>query len=157
MRARRAGRLRPAAALGGPTRLSPGFIRLLVRAWALPTTAVGLVLLGIAVASGGRAKRVEGVIEVFGGLVGRVMERMRSSHGGIAAVTLGHVVLGTSASALAETRAHERVHVAQCERWGPLFLPAYLAAGAWAWFRGGDPYRDNRFERQAFEAEGRRA
>jgi hypothetical protein len=53
---------------------------------------------------------------------------------------------------LDETRAHERVHVAQCERWGPLFVPAYLAAGAWAWARGRHPYFDNPFEREAFAA-----
>ena len=43
-------------------------------------------------------------------------------------MTLGHVVLGRSAAALAETRAHERVHVTQCERWGPFFVPAYAAS-----------------------------
>ena len=47
------------------------------------------------------------------------------------ALTLGHVVLGVSQAALDDTRAHERVHVAQYERWGPLFLPAYLAASGW--------------------------
>ena len=130
--------------------LPHGLVRVLVRLWALPTTSVGLLLLGIAVATGGRATRVDGVVEVFGGLVGRVMERLRPRRGGIAAVTLGHVVLGASRSSLAETRAHERVHVAQCERWGPLFLPAYLASSAWALARGRDPYRDNRFEREAF-------
>ena len=53
-------------------------------------------------------------------------------------MTLGHVVLGRSAAALAETRAHERVHVTQCERWGPFFLPAYAASSLAAWARGGD-------------------
>ena len=65
-------------------------------------------------------------------------------------MTLGHVVLGTTPTALALTRAHERVHVSQCERWGPLFLPAYAMASLWALLRNADPYRDNRFEREAF-------
>jgi hypothetical protein len=65
-------------------------------------------------------------------------------------MTLGHVVLGRSAAALVETRAHERVHVTQCEVWGPLFLPAYAASSMVAWARGGDAYRDNAFEREAW-------
>jgi hypothetical protein len=43
------------------------------------------------------------------------------------AITLGHVVLATTESALKKTRSHERVHVRQYERWGPFFIPAYLA------------------------------
>jgi hypothetical protein len=50
---------------------------------------------------------------------------------------------------LESTRKHKRVHVSHCERWGVLFVPAYLAAGAWAFIRGGHPYFDNRFEREA--------
>jgi hypothetical protein len=67
-------------------------------------------------------------------------------------MTLGHVVLGLNQKALADTRAHERVHVRQCERWGPLFLPAYGLASAVAWARGQDAYRENRFEREAYRA-----
>ena len=132
-------------------RLPRAWVRSFALLWAFPTTAVGLLLLGIAVATGGRASRVDGVLEGFGGLLSRAMALL--PRGGIAAITLGHVVLGASRSALEQTRAHERAHVGQCERWGPLFLPAYLASSAWAWSCGGDPYRDNRFERQAFEAE----
>jgi hypothetical protein len=40
--------------------------------------------------------------------------------------------------------------VRQCERWGPLFLPAYAIASLSAWVRGRDPYEGNRFEREAF-------
>ena len=68
----------------------------------------------------------------------------------VLAMTLGHVVVGRSAVALAVTRAHERVHVRQAERWGPFFVPAYLAASAIAWVRGGDLYADNVFEREAW-------
>jgi hypothetical protein len=63
------------------------------------------------------------------------------------------VVIGRDARALELTRAHERVHVRQYELWGPLFLPAYFAAGAYALVRGRDPYFDNRFEREAREAD----
>ena len=56
-------------------------------------------------------------------------------------------------SALAWSRTHERVHVAQYERWGPFFLPAYVAASLWAFARGGDFYLDNVFERAAREKE----
>ena len=65
-------------------------------------------------------------------------------------MTLGHVVLGRNRDALSRTRAHERVHVEQCERWGPFFLPAYLIASAWVWIRGGNFYLDNPFEREAY-------
>ena len=48
------------------------------------------------------------------------------------------------------TRTHERVHVRQCERWGPLFIPAYLLASLLIRLRGGRPYEDNPFEREAY-------
>jgi len=60
-------------------------------------------------------------------------------------MTLGHVVLCIDAvdDVLLE---HELVHVAQYERWGPLFLPAYGIASLLALRGGGDAYRDNAFE-----------
>lgn len=136
------------------------FLRVLVRGlaylWALPTTMIGLPLAAVAVVTGGRAALVGGVLEAHGGWIRRALRFFPFRRGG-GALTLGHVVLGTSRSALAATRAHERVHVAQCERWGPLFLPAYAAAGLWALARGASPYRGNPFERQAFEIEDRGA
>jgi hypothetical protein len=45
-------------------------------------------------------------------------------------MTFGHVVVGASAKALDDTRTHERVHIRQYERWGPLFVPAYVASTA---------------------------
>ena len=65
-------------------------------------------------------------------------------------MTWGHVILGQTAAALDISREHELVHVRQYERWGPLFIPAYLLCSAVIWLRGGDPYRDNPFERQAY-------
>ena len=116
--------------------------------WAAPTSALGLLALPFALA-GGRVRLIDGVLELSGPVVGFLL-RLAPIRGGAAAMTLGHVVLGRDDECLCTTRAHERVHVRQCERWGPLFVPAYLAASAWAVLRGGDPYRDNRFEREAF-------
>jgi hypothetical protein len=45
-----------------------------------------------------------------------------------------------------ELMTHERVHVAQYERWGPLFIPVYLLAGLVTKLRGGRAYADNPFE-----------
>jgi hypothetical protein len=58
-------------------------------------------------------------------------------------------VIGRDAEALACTRAHERAHVAQYERWGVFFLPAYAVASMSAAARGRHFYLDNRFEREA--------
>jgi hypothetical protein len=65
-------------------------------------------------------------------------------------MTLGHVVLGRDVELLDVTRAHERVHVRQCERWGPLFVPVYLLSSLTVWLKGGRPYEDNFLEREAF-------
>jgi hypothetical protein len=66
-------------------------------------------------------------------------------------MTLGHVILGRSPSALDFVRYHEWVHVRQYERWGPLFLPAYLSCWLWLTVNGRDGYRENPFEIEAFE------
>ncbi|MFN7977766.1 MAG: hypothetical protein U0P30_06485 [Vicinamibacterales bacterium] len=120
--------------------------RVLAYAWASPTTLLGLFA---GAACGARWQRREGVLEGAGPGVARGFDLMAPGRG-IVAMTLGHVVLGRDAAALDETRAHERVHVTQCERWGAAFVPAYLAASAIAWARGGDAYRDNPFERAAW-------
>ncbi|MEZ6196296.1 MAG: hypothetical protein R3F20_11320 [Planctomycetota bacterium] len=102
---------------------------------------------------GGGARVVAGVLEVHGGGVSWGLRRLVPLPGGAAAITLGHVVLGRDAATLERTRRHERVHVRQYERWGPFFLPAYFAASLAARGRGGNAYRDNRFEREAFAAD----
>lgn len=70
-------------------------------------------------------------------------------------MTLGHVVIGQTSAALDIARRHELVHVRQYERWGPLFLPLYGAFSLALWLRGRDAYRENPFEREAFENDGR--
>ena len=66
------------------------------------------------------------------------------------AMTLGHVILGRNRRCLDRCRAHELAHVRQVERWGPFFLPAYLAASLWAHLSGRHYYRDNWFEVDAY-------
>ena len=120
--------------------------------WASPTTLLGLAL-ALAALRRGRVLVVDGVLEVSGPLVRWGLTHLVPLRGGASAITLGHVVLGRDGRALDETRAHERVHVRQYERWGPLFVPLYLAASAWAVMRGGHFYFDNVFEREAMAAE----
>ncbi|MGE0460484.1 MAG: hypothetical protein AB7Q16_03870 [Vicinamibacterales bacterium] len=122
--------------------------------WASPPTLVGLALVATALRRG-RVRVVGGVIEASSPLVRWALTHLVPLRGGAMAITLGHVVLGRDAQALARTRAHERVHVRQYERWGPLFVPAYVAASAWAAMRGGHFYYDNVFEREAMAAESR--
>jgi len=115
-------------------------------AWAAPWTLLGLACGTLALAGGAGARVVDGVIEI-GGRAGP--SRRRRWPFDIVAMTLGHVVLGCSLTELQRLRGHERVHVRQYERWGPMFVPAYAASSAWQWLCGRCPYRDNRFEREA--------
>lgn len=120
--------------------------RLAAYAWAAPSTVLGLLAVAV---TGARAGAVGGVVEAHGPGVARWFARLAPGRG-VVAMTLGHVVLACDAETLADTRAHERVHVRQYERWGAAFVPAYLIASAVAWARGGDAYRDNVFEREAW-------
>jgi hypothetical protein len=133
-------------------------LKTLIYAWAFPTTAVGLLAMTLGalssehVGSRTRQRVVDGVLEVHGGLVTWLLTHCTLLEGGASAMTLGHVVLGRDELLLELTRDHERVHVRQCERWGPLFLPVYLLASAYVFLRGGRAYRDNPFEREAYDA-----
>ena len=69
-------------------------------------------------------------------------------------LTIGEDISYGNAASLESTRVHERVHVRQCEAWGPLFVPAYLAASIVAAARGGNFYYDNRFEAEAYAGRG---
>jgi len=129
------------------------FKRALVYTWAAPTSCVGLLfLIPVPCLPGPRvhAKLVDGVLELHGGIASIFLQRGTLLPGGAAAMTLGHVVLGIDQFHLDRTRRHERVHVRQAERWGPLFIPAYLIASATQWLRGKHPYRDNPFEVEAY-------
>lgn len=117
--------------------------------WASPCSFVG-VLLGLAVlALRGSVRRVGPTLEVA--LRGDERDVPAWAHKlPFAAITFGHVIVGRSHDALAALRAHERVHVRQYERLGAFFFIAYPASSLLALSRGRCPYRDNRFEREAF-------
>ena len=125
--------------------------RLLRYLWAAPYTLLGLLLGGVAMLFGATAHRHHGVLEICGGHIGRRMARVPQPFG-FSAMTLGHVILAVDRSTLAQLRLHERVHVRQYERWGPLFLPAYALSSLLQLLRGRNPYRENHFERQAYAA-----
>jgi len=120
--------------------------------WAFPTTAVGLMIAPLALFRGGGIRLVNGVVEVWSRWIAALLRDGTLLPLGAMAMTLGHVIIGRDARTLERCRAHEHIHVRQCERWGPLFLPLYLASSIIAWLRGGDLYRDNPFESEAFGA-----
>jgi len=128
-------------------------MRLVRYLWAGPVSCVGLLLALLGTVGGGRIVRHTGVVEAEGWLLAWGLLHLTLLKGGVSAITFGHVVLGRSRSPLDATRAHERVHVRQYERWGPLFIPLYLASSLWAALRGRHPYFDNSFERAALAEE----
>lgn len=128
-------------------------LRVLLYLWPLPVTLLGMLVALVARGSGGVVRKVDGVLESAGGWPARLLRWGFPFSGAVAAITLGHVVLGVSLDALNATRVHERAHVRQFERWGILMLVLYPLAGLVAWLRGGHPYRDNVFEREARAAE----
>jgi hypothetical protein len=120
-------------------------------AWAAPTTTLGFVVV-LAGLRGAQLRFVDGVLEAHGPALAWLLSLLTLVPGGAAALTLGHVVIARDDWSLEWTRAHERVHVRQCEAWGPFFVPAYLAASLSAFLCGRNFYIDNRFEVEAFHA-----
>jgi hypothetical protein len=106
-------------------------------AWAAPNTLVGLLA---ALTVRARPARWRGVLllEDAGGGVAWVLTVR-----GFAAITLGHVII-TNQPVSDTLLAHELAHVAQHERWGIAFYPAYLLTS----LRG--------YSRNPFEAAARR-
>jgi len=121
--------------------------------WAAPTTAVGIPLLLATLITGGKARWYRGVLEIHGGASAWYLRKIVGLFipGGASAITFGHIVIARDQQLLDLTREHERVHVAQCQRWGPAFIPAYLLCSAWLLMRGKNAYRDNPFEKEAYE------
>jgi hypothetical protein len=123
---------------------------LLVRyVWALPNTLVGVLLVPCALWPGGGMRLLDGVLEVHGPLISSLLRHAVPLRSGASAITFGHIVLGRDRVSLDAARDHERVHVRQCEIWGPAFIPAYLLAALWALVNGTGAYSGNYFERQA--------
>ncbi|MBI2825494.1 MAG: hypothetical protein HYX69_12480 [Planctomycetia bacterium] len=123
---------------------------LAVIVWASPASLLGVSIGVVGLATGGGVARHGRVLEFWGGAVRWFLVHHTLSDFGASAMTLGHVVLGVSKEALAVSRKHELVHVAQYERWGPAFIPAYLLCALVLWLRGRRPYWDNPFEREAY-------
>lgn len=129
----------------------PRWVWLGLYAWVSPTTAVGLLAGALTMATGGGVQRRRGTLEFHGGF-----SRWLGGAVGFGAMTLGHAIIGRDRDCLDFCRDHEQVHVRQAERWGPLFIPAYLAAGAWSWWRTGSAYYQNPFEKEAYDDDRRR-
>lgn len=124
-------------------------LKILVILWACPYSLVGIVVGLFGILSGGGGRIRHGAIEFWGGSTAWIVRHLPpgpTTQG----LTLGHVVLGQTSEGLDGCAEHERVHVRQFERWGPLMGPAYLTASAWLWAIGKDSYYDNPFERQAY-------
>jgi hypothetical protein len=128
-------------------------LQLLAFVWASPYTLVGVAIGLLGLCTGGRVQRRGRVIEFYGGAVKWFVTHMPGGQFTLA-MTLGHTVLGQSDAALDIAREHELIHVRQYERWGVLFGPAYLLASLGVWLGGGRAYRDNPFEREAYDATG---
>lgn len=131
--------------------MKPVWLRLLQYAWVSPITLCCLPLVVLAKVSGGGVALHSGVIEVWGGWVGAWLQCGIPLLGAVNAFTCGHLVAGVSLPHLHASRAHERVHVAQFERWGVLFPLVYAFAGWQAYRRGGRFYWDNPYEIAARE------
>jgi hypothetical protein len=116
--------------------------------WALPNTAIGLLLVPIVMLTRGHFQVVDGVLELWGGCLSSGLRHLPLA-GGASAITFGHIVLARDRRSLTFTRRHERVHVRQSEVWGPAFIPAYLLAGLWGLLTGAGAYEGNYFEREA--------
>lgn len=122
--------------------------------WAFPVTAVGLLFVPAACLTGGGVRVIRGAVEVHGGLAARFIRSGLAAFGPVAAITLGHVILGLDRACLDRAREHEHVHVRQYERWGVFLPPAYLLTSLVLYVRGRDPYGDNPFEREAYAGDG---
>lgn len=117
--------------------------------WPAPITLVGAALAVVVRIGGGRYEHHGIAWEASGGIAPRLLWLM-NPWASIEAITLGHIILARDALTASRLRTHEQVHVRQYERWGLLFPLAYVAASAIAVLKGGDAYRDNVFEREAF-------
>lgn len=116
--------------------------------WAAPNTVLGLMCMSFAILARDRVQYRNGVLEVYGDFAAWFLWNIG---GGVGAMTLGHVILARDRRLLAWTRNHEHVHVGQCARWGPFFLPMYGLSSFLCWWKGLNPYMENRFEKVAYE------
>lgn len=136
-----------------PTCAAPSYWRIACKVilvvWVSPYSLLGICIGAVGMLDGGRGRFRDGALEFYGGGTARFVRRLPTGPT-TAGFTLGHTILGQTGSGLELVGKHERVHVRQFERWGPLMGPAYLGASAWMWLRGRDAYRDNPFEVEAY-------
>jgi hypothetical protein len=112
---------------------------------ALPGDLMGLIIMhGCGIAAPTREIRVGDVTAVMVEDA-RVDHWFRAHLMPIEAQTMGRYVFARGTVA-PEILAHECEHIRQWERYGPLYLAAYMGSSALARLRGGQPYGDNRFE-----------
>jgi hypothetical protein len=127
-------------------------LTLLGYVWAAPNTLLGVTFLPLALLTGGGVQLRRGALELHGGLIRWLLERLPLV-GGASGMTLGHVILGLDRPTLDYIRDHEQVHVRQYMRWGPAFLPAYIVCSLAMPLLGRRAYRDNPFEVEAYAIE----
>ena len=138
----------PKKSLGAHVHALTGWRGIVKMLWAAPCSAIGVLLAGTVLLAGGRAKWSSGALEV-------TYRETETSCGRLArklpfrGIVFGHVILAVTRSELSSIGAHERIHVQQYERWGPLFFFAYGASSCWQLVRGRSAYWDNHFEVQA--------
>ena len=114
---------------------------------------MGVLFALLARCTGARFRVVDGVLEVAGGRIPRLVAAL-PAWARFGAITFGHVILGTEHAVLERARAHEHVHVRQYERWGAVFFPLYIGSSLVQLLRGRDPYWNNCFEREAYAVAG---
>jgi hypothetical protein len=142
-------------------------VRVLAYLWASPCTVIGVLAGLVAALFGAHLQLHLGILEVT--LLPKTKQTKETKNhwptratrwpfaARFAAVTFGHVVLASDAQQMHHLRVHERAHVAQYERWGPLFLLAYPLSSLLQLLRGRHPYFDNHFEVQARAVEAQTA
>ena len=135
--------------------LSRTIVTVLGILWALPLTVAGVTLLALpTLLLRGRidlVMRPTPALLVRGPLADRLLER--HPFGAMCAMAIGHLVIAQRQGLTARILTHELAHVRQAACWGFAFPVVYLAASAWAAWRGEDAYWNNHFEIAARRAE----
>jgi hypothetical protein len=121
-------------------------VKVLLIAWTFPNTVLGILIGGLGIVTGGKFQIIGGCLEFHGGIIKSILSKNR-----IAAMTLGHTIIGQTPEEMRIVRKHEQAHVRQYERWGPFFIPAYLLCSLYLIIRGREYYRNNPFEIEAYE------
>ena len=138
-----------------PLRLLRRLVLLLGIVWALPLTAVGLLLALPILLWRGQVHLVRSPNTPALLFDGPLADYLLARHpfGAMCAMAIGHVVIAERSSLTRRILMHELAHVRQAACWGILFPVVYLAASAWALLRGQDAYWNNVFEIAARRAE----